>query len=114
MLSHCDSAFAIWNTLISPKEQAQYNVERESIVDESEQTCYMVQGNDSLEINSKSHLDDCVSSSNDHDSMKAQVLNEELSIFCENLPSKYILLKSKRFESKEENKNLFSNFDKVL
>jgi len=37
-----------------------------------------------------SHLDDCASSSNDHaSSMDAHALNEQLSIFCENLLSKY-------------------------
>jgi len=37
MVSHCDSAFVVWNTLTSLKEQASNNLERESIVDESEQ-----------------------------------------------------------------------------
>jgi len=35
-------------------------------------------GNDSLEVNSDSHLDDCTSSLNDHDSVGAHALNEEL------------------------------------
>ena len=53
----------------------------------------MVQGIDSLEVNSDTHLDDCASSSNDHDSMNAHALNEELSEFCEKLLSKYKVLK---------------------
>ena len=69
----------------SLKEQASNNVEREPIVDESEQAYHMVQGNDSLEVNSKTHLDDCAISSNYHDSMDAHALNEELSEFCENM-----------------------------
>ena len=54
----------------------------------------MVQGNDSLKVNSDTHLDDCASSSNDHDSMDAHTLNEELFMFCENLLSKYKVLKT--------------------
>ena len=54
----------MWNTLSSLKEQVSNNVERELITDESDQTCYMVQGNESLEVTSESHLDDCASSFN--------------------------------------------------
>ena len=39
----------------------QHILEREQRRDESEQTCYIVQGNDSLEVNSDTHLDDCAS-----------------------------------------------------
>ena len=52
IVSHCDSAFAVWNTLTSPKLQTTKHVEKESSEDESEQACYMVQGNDSLEVES--------------------------------------------------------------
>ena len=46
----------------------------------------MVQWIDSLEVHSDTHLDDSASSFNDgHDSMDAHALNEELSLFCENL-----------------------------
>ena len=39
------------------------------MVDESDNACYMVQGNDSLEVYSDTHLDDSATSSNDdHDS----------------------------------------------
>ena len=70
----------------------------------------MVQGNDSLEVNSKTHLDDCANSSNDdYDSMDADALNEELSIVCENLLEKYQVLKKKSFALKEENKTCFQN-----
>ena len=64
-VSHCYSAFAVWNTLTSPKLQTIKYVKKESSEDESEQTCYMVQGNDSLEINSETQLDDSASSSGD-------------------------------------------------
>ena len=59
LISHCDSTFALWNTLISHKEQTSHDIERESIGDESNQACYMVQGIDSLEVTSDSHLNDC-------------------------------------------------------
>jgi len=115
LISYCDSAFAVWNTLTYLKEQASNNVERESIGDESDQACYMVQGNDSLEVTSDSHLDDCASSSNYHDSsMDAHALNEELSMFCEKLLSKYKALKNKSFEVKKKNETLFSKLDLVL
>ena len=44
MVSHCDSAFTMWNTLTSLKLQASNIVEKEFSEDESEQACYMVQG----------------------------------------------------------------------
>ena len=47
-VSHCDSAFAVWNTLTSSELQTLNIMEKESSEDESEQRCYMVQGNDSL------------------------------------------------------------------
>jgi len=76
-------------------------LEEESIGDESDQTYYIVQGNDSLEVNSDTNLDDSANSSDDHhDNMDAHALNEELSEFCENLLSKYKLLKSKSFDLK--------------
>jgi len=89
MISHCDFAFAVWNTLTSHKEQTTNVLEKESIVDESNQACFIVQGNDSLEVISDTHLDDSASSSIDDNAMDAHALNEELSIFCENLLSKY-------------------------
>ena len=54
------------------------------MVDESDEACYMVQGNDSLEVHSDAHLDDSANSSNDdHDCMDAHALIEKLSLFCE-------------------------------
>ena len=50
MVSHCDSAFTVWNTFISPELQMTNNVEKESSGEESDQAYFMVQGNDSLEI----------------------------------------------------------------
>ena len=73
----------------------------------------MVQRNDSLEVHSDTQLDDSTSSSGD-DNMDADALNEEFSLFCENLLEKYKLLKNKSFELKEENKILFSKLDMDL
>ena len=75
----------MWKTLISPKEQTQHILGREPRRDESDKACFMVQGNNSLEITLDSHFDDCASSFDDHDSIDAHALNEELSMFCENL-----------------------------
>ena len=41
MISHCDSAFAVWNSLTSRALQTMKHVEKAS-EDESEQVCYMV------------------------------------------------------------------------
>ena len=83
IISHCDSDFTVWNTLTSLKEQASNNIERESIVNEFEQTGYIVQGNDSLEVMSDTHLDDHDCSSIDDNYIDAHALYEELSMFCE-------------------------------
>jgi len=80
-------------------------------MDESDQACFMVQGIDSLKIHSDAHLNDSSSSSCDNNVMDAHALNEELSMFCETLLSKYKTWKSKSFDLKEENKNLFSKLD---
>ena len=52
-------------------------MEKESSGDESDKSCYMVQGIDSLEVHPDTHLDDSSSSSCD-DNMDADALNEEL------------------------------------
>ena len=66
LISHCDSAFVVLNTLTSPKEQMTYVLEKESSGDKSDQACFMVQGNASLEVKSDTHLDGCANSSDDH------------------------------------------------
>ena len=76
MISHCDSVFSVWNTLTSFKLQTTNNMEKESSGDESVQACFMVQGNDSLKINSDAQLDDSASSSIDlGSSIDANALN---------------------------------------
>ena len=42
IVSHWDSAFTVWNTLTSPELQTTNCVEKEPLVDESNETCYMV------------------------------------------------------------------------
>ena len=37
IISHCDSAFAVWNTLTSPELQTTNYVEKEPLVDESDE-----------------------------------------------------------------------------
>ena len=57
MISNCGSAFAVWNILTSPKLQLPIQMEKESSGEESDQRCFMVQGNDSLEVHSDTQLD---------------------------------------------------------
>ena len=52
MVSHCDSAFAVWNTLTSPTEQTTNILEKESSGDEYDQAWFMVQEIDSLGVKS--------------------------------------------------------------
>jgi len=81
LISNCDFAFIVCNTLTSPKEQTTYVLEKESSGDESDQACFMVQGNDSLEVNLDTQLDNSSCSSIDLDSsMDIHALNEELCV----------------------------------
>ena len=84
-------------------------MEKDSSEDESEQRCYMVQGNDSLEVLSDTQLNCASSSFDDLDSMDADALNEELSIVCENLLEKYKVLKKKTCKLTKEIKICFQN-----
>ena len=67
----------------------------------------MVQGNDSLEVYLDTQLDSSSSSFDDHDSMDANALNEELSIVCENLLEKYKVLKKKTCKINKEKEDFF-------
>ena len=73
----------------------------------------MVQGNDSLEVHSDTQLDDSTSSYC-NECMDAHTLNNELDKNCENLISKYKLLKKDSFGLKEENKDLSSKLEIAL
>ena len=103
MFSHYDSAFAVWNILTSPELPTLINKKRESSRDKSDERCFMVQGNDSLEVQSKTQLD-ASTSSYCNECMDAHALNDELAKNCENLISKYKLLKKDNFGLKEESK----------
>ena len=67
-----DSAFLVWNTIVSLGVQKQYYAGSDSD-DESDafNICYMVQGVNPLEVNFESELDDNVDMSYD-----------ELTLFC--------------------------------
>ena len=69
--------------------------------------------NDSLEVNSETQLDDCASSSGD-DHMDVNALNEELSMICEQIISKFEVLNNRSSKLKEENENLFSTLNIVI
>ena len=90
MFSHYDSACAVWNILTSPEIQTITNKKRKSSRDKSDERCFMVQGNDSFEVHSQQ---DVSTSSYCNECMDAQALNDELVKNCENLFSKYKLLK---------------------
>ena len=49
-VANCDSTFTVWNTLISLEDHIPNEMERESSEDDSDQACFMVQENDSLEV----------------------------------------------------------------
>ena len=87
-------------------------MEKESSGEESDQRCFMAQGNDSLEVHSDTQLDSANSSCDEY--IDANALNEELSIVCAYILEKYQLLKKKSFKLKEENKDLFSKLNMAL
>ena len=89
------------------------NKKRKSSRDESDLRCFMVQGNDFLEVHSDTQLADS-SSFYCNECMDAHALNNELAKNCENLISKYKLLKKDSFGLKEENKNLSSKLNIIL
>ena len=77
----------MWNkltTTTTSELQLQIQKEEESS-GESDQQCYTVQGNDSLEVQSESQLDSFDVSSSCDDIVDPHALNEELSIVCEKL-----------------------------
>ena len=60
------------------------HVEKEPLVDEFDETCYMIQGINSLEVYSETHLDDNTSSSGDDhvdvDALKYTLSKEHISL----------------------------------
>ena len=57
MFAHYDSAFVVWSIMTSPELPKIINGMRRSRKDKSDERCLMVQGNDSLEVQSESLLD---------------------------------------------------------
>ena len=58
-VSNLDSAFAVWNllTTTTTTSMLQLQIQPEESSGDSESQCFMVQGNDSLEVHSEPHLD---------------------------------------------------------
>ena len=92
-----DSAFAVWSILTSPELPVIINKLRRSRRDKSDEHCLMVQGKNSLEVQSDSQLDDCSSSYCDG-CLEAQTLNMELATKLENFLEKHNLLKKNNLE----------------
>jgi len=116
LVSNLDSAFAVWNkltTTTTSELQLPIQPEEESS-GESESQCYMIQGNDSLEVQSELQLDSDNASSSCDEIIDPHALNEELSIVCEKLIEKYKILKKKSLGIEKENKSLHSRLDIVL
>ena len=114
-VSNLDSAFAVWNKLTTTTtSKLQLQIQPEESSGESDSQCYTVQGNDSLEVHSETHLDDDGDASSSNDYIDAHALNEELSIVCEKLIEKYNILKKKTCALNKENEKLSSRLDKVL
>jgi len=96
-VANLDSAFVVWNTIVSLGEQEQYYA-RSNSDDGSDASnlCYMVQGDNPLEVNSESELEEDVDMS-----------YNELASFCQQLLEKYNMLK-------KDNKKLKNKFDSML
>ena len=85
LASNFDSAFAVWNMLTTTTtSKLQVQIQPEESSGESDSQCFMVQGNDSLEVHSESQLDsdDDASSSNDY--VDAHALNEDFLLCLKN------------------------------
>ena len=65
-VANLDSAFVVWNTIVSLGEQEQYYAGSDSDVEsEASNIYYMVQGDNPVEVNSESELDEDVDMSYD-------------------------------------------------
>ena len=76
-VSNFDSAFAVWNLLTTTitTSELQLSIQPEESSGESESQCFMVQGNDSLEVQSESLLDANDASSSCDDIVDPHALN---------------------------------------
>ena len=58
-VSNIESAFIVWNTLITLGEQTPHDKENDSDEgNDASNMCYMIHGNDPLEVNSNSELEE--------------------------------------------------------
>ena len=72
-VANLDSAFVVWNTMISLGEQEQYYTGSDSDVgSDASNVCYMVQGDNPLEVTTESEVDEDVDMS-----------YNELASFCQ-------------------------------
>ena len=90
-----DSAFVVWNTILSLGEKEQYYAGSDSDVDACN-LCYMVQGDNPLEVTTESGVDEDVDMSYD-----------ELTSFCQQLLEKYDMLR-------KDNKKIKNKFNCLL
>ena len=85
-ISNFDSAFIVWNTIISLGEQKQYYAGSDSNDgSDASNMCYMVQGDDHFEVNSESELEEDI-----------DMHYDELASFCQKLLQKYGLLNEEK------------------
>ena len=90
-VSNIDSAFVVWNIITSLGEKNLYYAGSDSDVEsDTSNKCYMVQGDNPLEVTTESEDED------------NNMSYEELSTFCQLLLKKYDMIK-------KENKNLKKN-----
>jgi len=107
LVSNIDSAFAVWNKLTTTTtSKLQVQIQPKEFSGESDSQCFMVQGSDSLKVQSETQLDSFDSSSSCDEHVDPNTLNEELSIVCEKLIEKYKVLKKKTFVLNKENKKI--------
>ena len=93
-VANFDSAFIVWNTIVSLGEQKQYYAGSDSDDgSDASNIWYIVQGDNPLEINSESELDEDV-----------DMPYDELALFCQQILEKYDVLKknNKRLKNKFE------------
>ena len=97
-VSNFDSAFVVWNTLIFLGEQKQYYMRSDS--DDGSATfnmCYMVQGDEPLEVYTESKLKEDI-----------DMPYDELASFYQKILKKYDLLKIENKKLKKENNSLLN------
>ena len=96
-VANIDLAFVVWNTIISLGENEQYYAGSDSDVgSDASNVCYMVQGDNLLEVNTESEVEEDVDMSYD-----------ELESFCQQLLEKYDMLR-------KENKKMKNKIDCML